>query len=301
MTNWNGQELLKKVVPLVQKAIEYDKKNNYRFIVVDDCSQQNDIEFLKENYTYVEVIKTFENSGFQGAVNYGVKQINSDLVIIMNNDIYPEPDAFAELVKPFETKNKNLFAVTGKFFDWNNNFIYGNRGANFERGHLNLFEKSADDTKTQTFFACGGCAVWDRKKFLELGGFDLLYYPLYYEEQDISYRGLKRGWEILYKPEAVFYHRIQSTITQQHKIKKIRVMSASHNYLWTWKNITDKDMFFKHLLWCPLFLLRDLFRLKFRFWFAFFRALKKFPEALRKRRTEKQEAVVTDKELFSKF
>jgi len=237
------------------------------------------------------------NSGFQGAVNYGVSKVESELVLIMNNDIYPDEDGFKKLSNHFN-ENKELFAVTGKFFDWNDNFIYGNRGANFEKGHLNLFEKVDDDIDSQTFFACGGCALWNKKKFLELGGFDLLYYPLYYEEQDISYRGLKRGWKIDYEPEAVFYHRIQSTITQQHKLDKIKIISASHNYLWTWKNITDKDLILKHIFWCPIFLIRDLFRFKFRFWKAFFRALKRLPSVLEKRKIEKQKSKIPDRELF---
>jgi GT2 family glycosyltransferase len=301
MTNWNGQQLLKKVVPLVQDAIEFNKGNNYRFIIVDDCSNENDIEFIQNNYPYVKVMKTPVNSGFQGAVNYGVSNVDSDLVLIMNNDIYPEKEAFTEFSKPFTKNNKNLFAVTGKFYDWDNRFIYGNRGVKFEKGHLWLYEKNQNDIETQTFFACGGCALWDRKKFLELGGFDLLYYPLYYEEQDISYRALKRGWKILYEPKAVFYHRIQSTITQQHKLDKIKVISASHNYLFTWKNITDLDLIVQHIFWCPILLLKDLCKLKFRFWKAFFRALLKLPEVLKKRKLEKKYIIVSDKSILRKI
>ncbi|MBP7651991.1 glycosyltransferase [Candidatus Dependentiae bacterium] len=300
MTNWNGQELLEKTVPLVKKSIDFDKDNNYRFIIVDDCSPKNDIEYIKKTFSYVEVIKTPVNSGFQGAVNYGITQTTDDLILIMNNDIYPKEEGFSLLSKHFKKNgDKGLFAVTGKFYNWDEKtFLYGNRGGKFEKGHIWLYEKNPEDTTTQTFFACGGCALWDRKRFLELGGFDLLYHPLYYEEIDISYRALKRGWKIIYEPSAIFYHRVQSTITVQHKQKKIRVISGANNYLFTWKNITDKDLFIQHILWCPILLLRDLFKLKFRFWFSIFRALKKIRDVSAKRKFEKIESKISDKEIF---
>jgi len=301
MTNWNGRELLEKTIPLVQKAIEFDKDNQYRFIVIDDCSTKNDIEFISENFPYVETIKTPLNSGFQGAVNFGITQTDDELILIMNNDIYPKPDGFSKLAQYFSTgADSNLFAVTGRFYNWDEKtFLYGNRGGEFKLGHLWLYEKDPFDVSSQTFFACGGCALWDKKKFEQLGGFDLLYHPLYYEEIDISYRALKRGWKIIYEPGAVFYHRVQSTITVQHKLKKIRVISGANNYLFTWKNITDSDLFFQHLFWCPLFLLRDLFKLKFRFWFSFFRALKKIGLAAAKRKTEKMQSLIKDKDVFA--
>lgn len=302
MTNWNGRALLRVTVPKVKQAIDYDKDNFYEFVIIDDCSTENDIQFINENFEYVKVMKTPKNSGFQGAVNYGVQKVDSHLILIMNNDIYPKEDGIYFLTKHFvANKNKNLFAVTGKFYDWNKNYIYGNRGGKFEKGHIWLYEKEADDTCTQTFFACGGCALWNREKFIKLGGFDLLYYPLYYEEIDISYRALKRGWKIFYEPNAIFYHRVQSTITQQHKRNIIGYISACNNYLFTWRNITDKDLILKHLICCPVLLFRDLFKLKVRFWIAIFRALKKLSIVLRKRNQELKEVKISDKEILNKI
>ena len=50
-------------------------------------------------------------------------------------------------------------------------------------------------TLVKTLFACGGAFMVKRKGYLKLGGFDPIYHPLYYEEIDLSYRALKRGWE----------------------------------------------------------------------------------------------------------
>jgi hypothetical protein len=55
--------------------------------------------------------------------------------------------------------------------------------------------KKPPEDNSQTLFACGGAFMVNRQKYLDLGGFDSMYHPLYYEEIDLSYRALKRGME----------------------------------------------------------------------------------------------------------
>ena len=125
-----------------------------------------------------------------------------------------------------------------------------------------------------------------------------MYHPLYYEEIDLSYRALKRGWEVRYEPGAIAYHKVQGTITKQEKWRRIELISARNNYLFVWKNILDPTMTVSFLFYIPLFLIRDLFYLKSRFWIAFFMALKRLPEALAGRRAEKKAVHFSDKEVL---
>jgi GT2 family glycosyltransferase len=116
-------------------------------------------------------------------------------------DIKLEEKSLALLAKHFD--EGDVFAVSGKFYDFDETtFLYGNRGGYFRDGHFFLYEKGPDDD-SQTLFACGGAFMVDRKRYLDLGGFDLLYHPLCYEEIDLSYRALKRGWEVRYEPESI--------------------------------------------------------------------------------------------------
>ena len=141
----------------------------------------------------------------------------------------------------------------------------------------------------------------DRKRYLELGGFDTMYHPLYYEEIDLSYRALKRGWKVLYEPRSIAYHKVQATITKQSKRRKIGWISARNNYLFVWRNILDPSMTASFLANIPWFLLRDLFRLRFRFWIAFFMALKRLPRALDGRFREKREVKFSDGETLARI
>ena len=299
ITNWNGKDLLRECLPSILKAVAFDSKRLYEIMVVDDCSTDDSLKFLEEEFPNVNRVKTPVNMGFQKANNYGIKKSDSRLVMPMNNDIKLDEDALLHLAEHFE--QGNVFSVSGKFFGFDGKtFLYGNRGGYFKNGHFYLYEKEPDDN-SQTLFACGGAFMVDRKRYLELGGFDNLYHPLYYEEIDLSYRALKRGWEVCYEPKSIAYHKVQSTITKQEKKRSIELISARNNYLFVLKNILDPSFTLEFIFFIPLFLIRDLFKLKSRFWVAFFMAIKRMPAAIESRRQEKRETLISDHEILNRI
>jgi O-antigen biosynthesis protein len=274
ITNWNGRDLLRECLPSVISAVTFDSKRSYEIMVVDDCSSDDSLEILAREFPIVRAEKTPVNFGFHGANNYGAELSQARLIMPMNNDIKLDEDRTT--------------------------FLYGNRGGYFQNGHFYLYEKVPDDS-SQTLFACGGAFMVDRQRYLKLGGFDPVYHPLYYEEIDLSYRALKRGWKVLYEPKSVAYHKVQSTITKQEKGNRIGLISARNNYLFVWKNILDRPLTCQFLFYIPLFLIRDLFRMKSRFWIAFYMALKRLPRILKARRQEKSEVLFSDREILQKI
>jgi len=299
ITNWNGRELLRECLPSVLAAVKVDSAHSYEVMVIDDCSQDDSLDVLRKEFPEVRSEKTPRNLGFQGANNYAVELAQSPIVMPMNNDIKLDKKALLHLARHFD--EGDVFAVSGKFFGFDQTtFLYGNRGGYFQKGHFYLYEKS-HDAICQTLFACGGAFMVERKRYLELGGFDTLYHPLYYEEIDLSYRALKRGWQVAYEPSSIAYHKVQATITRQGKRRQIGLISARNNYLFVWKNILDGRMTREFLLFIPLFLLRDLLRLKSRFWIAFFMALKRLPLALAGRKKERLAVRFSDKEILERI
>ena len=299
ITNWNGVNLLRECLPTVLEAVRFDHHHFYEVMVIDDCSNDNSLRTLADEFPEVRTEQTPQNLGFQEANNYAVKLAESKIVMPMNNDIKLDSKALHYLAQHFDSKD--TFAVSGKIFAFDQTtFLYGNRGGYFQKGHFHLYEKPPEDD-SQTLFACGGAFMVNRQKYLDLGGFDSMYHPLYYEEIDLSYRALKRGWKVNYEPRSIAYHKVQATITRQEKLRRISLISARNNYLFIWKNILDRSMTLTFLFYIPLFLLRDLFRLKSRFWIAFYMALKRLPRALKGRSREKSDVMYSDREILSRI
>ncbi|MBU0599577.1 glycosyltransferase family 2 protein [bacterium] len=298
ITNWNGRKLLEECLPSILKVVDKDKDREYEVLIVDDCSQDNSVEFIKSNFPSFKVLIPEHNLGFQGATNFGVLNSSGEVVILLNNDLKVREDSFFPLLEYF--KREDVFAVGGKLFQFDEtSYLAGNYRIIFKKGHFSIFTAPQSDTSYYIPFVCGGAGAFDKKKFLELGGFDNLFYPLYYEDVDICYRAWKRGWKCIYEPRSLMYHKHQATITTQ--VKKVKYLSGCNNYLFTWKNMTDFSYILAHLFFVPLFLLRDLIKRNFRFWRCIFKALKKLPQVLQKRKKEKGRDTLSDKEVLALF
>src|SRR5207302_8680 len=73
-------------------------------------------------------------------------------------------------------------------------------------------------------FGGGGSCAFDRRKFLELGGFDPLLAPFYLEDTDLGYMAWKRGWKVLYQPKSVVYHEHRGTIGKRFTEQQIQAV-----------------------------------------------------------------------------
>ncbi len=65
-----------------------------------------------------------------------------------------------------------------------------------------------------------------RDRWAELGGFDDLYHPFYWEDVDLGYRAWARDWRVLYEPAAVVYHAQGETIARLHRAAHVEMISA---------------------------------------------------------------------------
>ena len=87
ITNWNGQSLLRECLPSVIRAMKNDLEHSYEIMVIDDCSSDDSLKILAEEFPLIRSEKTTRNLGFQGANNYAVELAESPIVMPMHNDI----------------------------------------------------------------------------------------------------------------------------------------------------------------------------------------------------------------------
>lgn len=276
---YNGVELLKKHLNDVIACLE----NGDELIIVDDASTDTTVETLEANFSlqkvettptvtdlpksyFPQVNKTtfkiyfgkFENSRkkirivvvvnpknlrFAATVNIGVALATNQRILVINNDVSPAPDVAKILSKHFE--DERVFAVgCMELQPLNTDEISGKNKIWFEKG---LFHHSKADNFEfgHTGWVSGGSGMFDRSKWLELNGFDQLFYPAYWEDIDLSVRASKRGWQVLFDPNAVVYHVHESTNSDVFGQKKIQEMSWKNADRFTWRhaNLLNKIIF----------------------------------------------------------
>ncbi len=286
----------------------------YEGIVVDDGSTDKSIEIVKEKFPEIKIVKNIRNLGFAETVNKGVSESSAKIVVLLNNDIVVPDNFFTEILKPFDdnfdfekinpgSSDKNIiFGVSAKTVNWDSgdpNHL--NMTAQFKSGEISLDYEDSREIK-KTFFVQGGAGAFIREKFLELGGFNKIFHPGYWEDYDLSYIAMKYGYINLYQPFAVAQHYGKGTMLALLGNEGLHLTVRRNHYLFTWINITDKTMLFRHFMTIPWLIAKSAFKNQTLFELkAFLKAAQKLPQVLkiRNNRFSKRKFVKTDNEILN--
>jgi GT2 family glycosyltransferase/glycosyltransferase involved in cell wall biosynthesis len=234
--NWNGRELLEKYLPSVIAA------GADEVLLVDNGSVDGSAEFLRREFPQVTLLALEKNLGFGGGSNAGVRAARNEIVVLLNSDMRVAPDFLAPLVEGFD--DPAVFAVACQIFFSDPDKVREETGLTqgwWQDGALRVRHRI--DAAVKDLFPCfyggGGSCAFDRRKFLELGGFDELLAPFYFEDTDLGYMAWKRGWKVLYQPRSVVYHEHRGTIGKKFREEQIQSVLKKNNLLFAWKNIHE--------------------------------------------------------------
>ena len=250
--NWNGRDLLEKYLPYVVRALSGNPNNE--IIVVDNASSDGSAEFVRSHFPEVRLLALESNLGFGGGSNAGFAAAQNDIVVLLNSDMRVEPDFLAPLLAGFT--DETVFSVGCQIFFTDPNRVREETGLTqgwWENGGLRVRHRLDNAIKERypCLYGGGGSCAIDRKKFLELGGFDELLAPFYLEDTDLGYMAWKRGWKSFYEPRSVVYHEHRGTIGKHFRREQIEAVLKKNFILFCWKNIHQWNLLGSHFffLW----------------------------------------------------
>lgn len=280
--NWQGRSLLEKNLPLVLKS-GFDE-----VIVVDDASPDNSIQFLKENFPQVRVIQHDKNKGFAESVNDGVAASSGEIVFLLNLDVIPQVNIIEPVLRHFQDDKMFGVSLHENGYGWSlpeveDGFLAHKPGKETAKPH-------------PTFWISGGSGAFRKIYWERLGGMDTMFSPFYWEDLELSYRALKRGWKLVWEPRALVLHEHESVINPKYfDVKILSWVKDRNQLLVTWKHLTFGQL----LLWHLPGLLRRL--RKPGYWVVLFLALMRLPKVLKGRIIEWREAKLSNEEVIRQF
>jgi GT2 family glycosyltransferase/glycosyltransferase involved in cell wall biosynthesis len=300
--NWNGRDLLEKYLPPVLDSIQPHPGSEV--IVVDNGSADGSADFLRTKFPQVRLIALDRNLGFGEGSNTGFRAAKNDIVVLLNSDMRVDSGFIAPLMAGFT--DEKVFAVSCQIFMTDKSKLREETGLTegwWLQGGLRVRHRI--DPKVTGLYPCfyggGGSCAFDRRKFLELGGFDHILAPFYLEDTDLGFLAWKRGWKILYQPASIVYHEHRGTIGKRFSDQFIQGVLKKNFLLYTWKNIHDWKLLFSHFFftWATA-MLSWLFgdsveRSSFS---GIARATLQLPGAISSRRRARRLAHVSDREAF---
>ena len=168
--NWDGKHLLEECLPYVLEAVRFDG-GDHEVLVVDNGSTDGSVDFVRERFPEVRVLPLDRNYRFVGGNNRGVREVRTDIVVLLNNDMIVNRAFLKPLLDGFS--DPPVFAVTSQVFfadATRRREETGKTRARFERGFFYLWhdEIKPDDEKLETipvFWAGGGACAYDHTAF----------------------------------------------------------------------------------------------------------------------------------------
>jgi GT2 family glycosyltransferase len=253
--NYNGEQLLPQFMPSLFRALE-NHSGVYEIIIVDDCSRDNSAAVIQElvaSYSRVRAFFNAENVGFSGTCNVGIREARYEILFFFNNDVEICADYFTYYSSYFD--QPDTFAVTtcGYYYD-SRLPLDGIKTVDWARGMLrmnrNIFNEQINRSRVpppyRSICVQGAYFFADAAKVRQLHGFDELLNPYIWEESDLSYRAVKRGWTIYYEPRCVGYHRQNTSINKvSTPFTKLKI-GQRNRIIVIWKNIHYRPYLLSH-------------------------------------------------------
>ena len=246
--NWNGVKLLEQFLPSVIQFSE-----GAAIYVADNDSTDNSIEFVKENFPTVKIVKNSGNHGFAKGYNDALKHIDAEIYALVNSDIEVTENWLKPILETFDTE-KQTAIIQPKILDFKNKEYFEYAGAAggfidkygfpFCRGRIfDTVEKDNGqyDENIELFWASGACFFIRKNVFYELGGFDESFFA-HQEEIDLCWRAANDGHIIKYNYQSLVYHVGGATLQQGNPKKTY--LNFRNSLLMLVKNLPKRGLFF---------------------------------------------------------
>ena len=200
--NFNGaQGIGRALSSLREQSREID------VVVVDNGSGDGSPALLRDEFPEVTVLGLERNIGFGPALNHAVREHRADPLIFLNSDVECEP-RFVEAL--LDAAAEGVQSVAGVLLQEQAPGLIDSAGVVADRtlmgfDYLHGEPREAAVGAADPLGPTGGAALYDRRAFDAVGGFDERIF-LYYEDLDLALRMAGAGARCRLAPGATALH-----------------------------------------------------------------------------------------------
>jgi GT2 family glycosyltransferase len=217
----SGQNLSVVIVTLKSEKIIHQCINsinqNIPIIVVEHSDNKNFKEELEQKYKNLKCILSKSNLGMGTGNNIGIKDANTEYVLILNPDVILEKNTIEELfLASKHLKEYTILAPLEKNF------------ANYGMTKNKILNKNLEDAPFKVDFV-DGFAMVIKKNFFKEKYFDENFF-MYLENNDLCKRVISQGGSIYVVPRSRINHLAARTVDQKFEYE----IELSRNWHWIW-------------------------------------------------------------------
>lgn len=234
--SYNGLDYFCSLLPQLAKESYLDFE--LEIVIVDDCSRDDSVNFIKNNFSDFTLLQSKINSGYVGANNLGyeyAKKVKANFIYLLNQDTEIEP-GFLQPLYNFAKNNKfgtlqsrlRLYPATNKINTLGNvihflGFGYGSGGGQIDLNNQKI---------TKINYSSGAGELVSMKALATLGYlFDETMFA-YLEDLDLGWSLQLLGYDNYLVPESVIYHKYEfsRSMKQVYWFERNRLWVSLKNY-----------------------------------------------------------------------
>ena len=224
LPNYNGKKLMEQYIPSILDALKFSRID-FEFIIIDDCSTDDSVGFIEQNYPNITLLKNEKNVGFSKTCNKGIFVATKDLVFLVNSDVKVSENFFENQFQYFH--DETTFGVMGCIMNFDGKKIEDAarmpryKGGKFKANQF-YFSENLND-KLLTTYLSGANALIDSQKMKKVRGFSEIYSPFYFEDFDLGLRAWQMGWKCYYDHQSISYHRVSASTNNMNKSNFVKI------------------------------------------------------------------------------
>lgn len=210
IVNYNGSGV---IIDSLEKLGEQTTKD-FEVLVVDNASADDSVARIRSLFPAVKILALDTNLGFTGGNIEGLKHSHSEYIALLNPDTEVAPDWLESLMRVMDN-NPQAGICASKLIVYGTDLIDSAgdgcmvTGRGFKLGEGE--RQSGFNELREVFGACGGAMLIRRSAIDQIGFFDDDFF-LIYEDTDFSFRARLAGWQCLFVPDSIVYHKVRTSI-----------------------------------------------------------------------------------------
>lgn len=231
IVNYKSEKLIIQNLQIIKK---------FPTIIINN-SKSNEFNELINDSKNIELIIPDSNLGYGKANNLGVNKSKTPYVLIINPDILLNEEFINILYSTYLNYNYNIGILGPSLYDSNMKRRTNGSISHIKRVRGRKLYNSVNNIPEGNMccdFLVGCCLFMKRDFFIELGGFDKDFF-MYFEDNDLCDRIIKKGKTIIEVPSAKVIH-LENSSSKENSFQnfKLAIIHKISEYIYLKKKIS---------------------------------------------------------------
>jgi GT2 family glycosyltransferase len=183
----------------------------YELIIIDNNSPDGTGDWLTKRVSGARIVVNEDNVGFGSGCNQGAAMARGRLLLFLNPDVLMEPDWLGPLIEVIDA-SPGTVAVGPTLLNVDGSLQIA--GALIDGSGATACYGIGDDDADRPEYGCqrrvdylaGACLMVERTAFDDVGGFDAIYNPAYFEDADLCLELSAHGGDVVLVPRSRVRH-----------------------------------------------------------------------------------------------